>query len=236
MNRGKTIVLCGSAGVGKDTAGDFLVRRRGYVRVGLADPLKRFCQEVFAFTDDQLWGPSASRNAPDPRYPRPCHPCRGEGRVETVAEIRPATFENGAVVPQQVLLSRQECIFCRGEGKTFLSPREALQTLGTDWGRRCYPDTWIELGRRTAREHNDRGVSVVVTDARFRNELEGFKADGAVLVRLYRPGAGLGGAAAAHPSEAELRDLPDSLFDALVQNAYGLDDLARAIERVAGES
>jgi hypothetical protein len=31
-----------------------------------------------------------------------------------------------------------------------LTPRHALQTLGTEWGRRCYKDVWVDIAIRTA--------------------------------------------------------------------------------------
>ena len=57
--------ITGLAGSGKDTAADFLVKNHGFVKVALADVLKRACKEFFAFTDEQLWGPSEKRNAID---------------------------------------------------------------------------------------------------------------------------------------------------------------------------
>lgn len=62
----RLIALAGRAGSGKNTVATML----GGHEISFAEPLKRFCQEVFAFTDDQVWGPSAERNRPDHRYPR----------------------------------------------------------------------------------------------------------------------------------------------------------------------
>ena len=94
------IGLSGFAGTGKDTVADILVERHNYVKVSMADPLKRFCCDALDFSTDQLWGPSELRNKPDDRYKRKS-----------------------------------------GEK---LTPRYALQTLGTEWGRDCYPDIWVD--------------------------------------------------------------------------------------------
>ena len=56
------VAVSGVAGSGKDTFSDYLVVDHGFCRLALADPLKRFCQEVFGFTDRQLWGPSEARS------------------------------------------------------------------------------------------------------------------------------------------------------------------------------
>jgi hypothetical protein len=62
------IALCGLAGSGKDSAAAALVARRGFVKISLADPLKRICADVFGWDRDRLWGPSARRNEPDPAW------------------------------------------------------------------------------------------------------------------------------------------------------------------------
>lgn len=43
----------GKARVGKDTVADYLVQNHGYIRNGLADPLKRAAQHMFFLTDAQ---------------------------------------------------------------------------------------------------------------------------------------------------------------------------------------
>jgi hypothetical protein len=62
------IGIAGLAGSGKDTVADTLVREHGFCRIALADPMKRFCQQMFGFTVAQLFGESANRNAVDPRW------------------------------------------------------------------------------------------------------------------------------------------------------------------------
>lgn len=56
----KIIGITGAAGSGKDTAASFF-ERRGYQKISLADPMKRFCRELFGFTDEELWGASKHR-------------------------------------------------------------------------------------------------------------------------------------------------------------------------------
>lgn len=64
----RIIGLAGVSGAGKDTAGDYLVRRHGFARIAIADPLKRCVRDLFGLTDAQLWGDG--RNVVDPRLGR----------------------------------------------------------------------------------------------------------------------------------------------------------------------
>lgn len=203
--------ILGPAASGKDTMADYLVARYGFVKVGLADPLKRICREVYNFTDEQLWGPSEKRNAPDTRYPIPT--------------------------------------------KGHLTPRAALQTLGTEWGRHNYENTWVDYGLRVAQQildghyysaktgilekaplsgvlsHKVKGV--VFSDLRFKNELKAFKAKGSVI-RLKRDGTGgdVAGGVAGHASEQEQLSIPDQEFDYVLHNPEGIPNFHTAIDKL----
>lgn len=77
------------------------------------------------------------------------------------------------------------------------SPRHAMQTLGTEWGRNMITDTlWIDALLNAAQQHE----LVVVTDVRFPNEVEVCDQ----VWRISRPG---NTAVDAHPSEAQIDDL-----------------------------
>jgi hypothetical protein len=200
------LAISGKAGAGKDTLAALLCRQYKFVTVSLADPLKRFCRDVFSFSNEQLWGPSFARNAADPRYPRP-------GDAD----------------------------------QPYLTPRYALQRLGTEWGRDCYQAIWAEYAVHTAKKllqetplshyapHT--GIyaprspvtveGVVIPDARFQNELEAVRAAGGKVARIKRSQAGLRGTAAAHASETEQDSLEDGWFDFVLENDGTMDDLER---------
>lgn len=202
------------AGAGKDAAADFLVQSYNFVRVALADPLKRICQDAFQFTDEQLWGPSAMRNAPDHRYPRPQPPYN-------------------------------------------LTPRYALQQLGTEFGRHCYHNVWIDYGLRVARKLQEGGyyydqksglrpwltvgdslvkpkTDVVFTDIRFFNEFNAIRAAGGKIVRVSRQVSGKfnDGLNSSHQSEVELVSWEDEKFDYVLHNHGTLQHLELLVRRM----
>jgi len=176
------IALSGLAGSGKDTVADVLSMNARCERVAFADPMKQFAREVFEFSHDQLYGPSAMRNAPDPRYTRP-----------------------------------------NGEA---LTPRFALQTLGTEWGRNCDPSLWAKVGVRRAIELEKAGLVAVITDCRFINEAKLVREAGGLVWFVDR---GLA-ASSTHPSETEMLS-PEfqALVTVTVSNKRSLWDLAVSV-------
>jgi hypothetical protein len=356
--------ISGLAGSGKDTAADYLVAHHNFVKVSLADPLKRICRDVFAFTDEQLFGPSYRRNEPDKRYPRsgtfsypvappgalwiPIHgghtliddddlalvlehkwcinqkeqgkrtsyvrrttdslklhqlimgevpegmvidhvngdgldnrranlrfcthaqnrqnqskridgasPFKGVGWVEDRKKWRAFIKVEGRQKTLGYFDREEEAAlaydseareifgdFARLNSEMFLTPRYALQQLGTEYGRNCYQNVWVDYAIRMATCMNagghtysaPRGLNsfsvvgdsegvlerskrhVVIPDVRFKNEIDALKAVGAKLYRLTRETAGLEGSAGAHQSEKEQQEVPNSEFHAVISN------------------
>jgi hypothetical protein len=62
------IGLLANAGHGKTTAARYLADKYDAKIVSLAGPLKRVAQKVMGFSDQQLYGTQAEKEAVDPRY------------------------------------------------------------------------------------------------------------------------------------------------------------------------
>lgn len=79
------------------------------------------------------------------------------------------------------------------------TPRLAMQTLGTEWGREIIaPDFWIEALRGPVEADLAQGLKVVIDDCRFPNEAALVRALGGEVVMLLRGS----GPAGSHASEA----------------------------------
>lgn len=229
------IGIAGTAGSGKSTVADHLVAEHGFIAVNLADPIKRFCREVFDFSEEQLWGPSEKRNEPDKRY------------LRWMANIPHMLTED----------AKKE--FQEGKVPQYLTPRHALQQLGTEWGRACYENVWVEYALRVAtkilQKHryysarsglapNDIGADgyytpeggdlprgVVIPDVRFKNEVDAITKAGGKIWRVHRKAAGLAGAAGQHQSEQELDTIPAEQFSIQIYNDGTLDELYSMIDK-----
>lgn len=67
------------------------------------------------------------------------------------------------------------------------SPRELMQTLGTEWGRdRVNPDLWLILA---AAQLLNRGSGMIVPDVRFENEAKWIRERGGVILHVHRRSA-----------------------------------------------
>lgn len=73
------------------------------------------------------------------------------------------------------------------------TPRHAMQTLGSEWGRDLiHPELWIEAWRQRVLQMADRGLDVVVDDCRFPNEADAVRRLGGRIVEITGRGKGLG--------------------------------------------
>lgn len=91
--------------------------------------------------------------------------------------------------------SYKETSFAYLCGKT---PRHAMQTLGTEWGRKCMgEDFWINLWRRRVEQVFAEAGRVVVDDCRFPNEAQAIRRLGGDIYKLV----GRGGIPGHHESE-----------------------------------
>lgn len=106
------------------------------------------------------------------------------------------------------------------------SPRQLLQTLGTEWGRaHVAEDVWIRATLHEITPWLEAGENVVVTDVRFDNEAAAIRAAGGRVIRVARGGC-LAGATAGHSSEA---GISACFVDAEIDNSGGLDALRDAV-------
>lgn len=114
----------------------------------------------------------------------------------------------------------------------WLTPRYALQRLGTEWGRDCYPDVWVDYAMRVAKRllddnaasaHNgclysaksglvymntdECPAGVVIPDVRFPNEVDVIRAVGGRIWKINRWNDVNSDAWRKHVSEAHVDDI-----------------------------
>lgn len=113
-------------------------------------------------------------------------------------------------------------------GFATVTPRQIMQTLGTDWGREAIDhDLWTKVAAAKIETLRAQGIDVVVDDLRFPNEYELIKSMGGAAIEVTRPNPTreAGGA-----YEGKLKD---RTFDATINNSGTLSELHDAARVVA---
>jgi hypothetical protein len=109
-------------------------------------------------------------------------------------------------------------------GKT---PRHAMQTLGTEWGRSLIsPDIWVDTMIEVANDTDQ----VVCSDVRFPNEVVRLQTAGGLVVRIHRPNRPVS-EFDNHPSETQIDDLEVDIDVANGGTIEDLQDLVRHLVR-----
>lgn len=245
----KIIAIAGRMGTGKDTVAEIL-GRKGYVRVALADQVKRLARSIFDFSTDSLFGPSALRNEPV----RLTHTqwCEvfyraGSAREDIQDTIRAglssAEAEDGGLYDDEIESAVVEYLrTCRLHDLVHdnFSVRVALQLLGTELGRKLRDDVWIANLREKIEDVTSYSVAhmganlpgVIITDCRFPNEAAAFKSWGGEVYwidaskRLVIPPS-------MHASEPDRHQF-EGLLTGVIDNNGTLEDLEKELDRVTG--
>lgn len=142
-----------------------------------------------------------------------------DSAVIQLADPLYAMLEAMLGIPAEQLRDRQtKELPIDGIGK---SPRQLLQTLGTEWGRALVrDDIWLVLARRRIDALLEAGAaSVVIADVRFDNEAAMIRQAGGQVWEVVRPG---GHAVAEHESE---RGVSPHLVDLKIHNAGTIEQL-----------
>ncbi len=112
-------------------------------------------------------------------------------------------------------LKEQPCLLLGGH-----TPRYAMQTLGTEWGRKLIsPNLWVNVAMDGVHAVLDQGGKVVIDDCRFPNEVEAIRLAGGTVVRIVRPDI-----SPVNTHEAEHHDLAYDYLLGNVSDHRGLAD------------
>lgn len=245
--------LIGPAGSGKDLVADWFVSERYFTKIAFADPMKRFILKTFpTVTVKQLWGPSEERNREfeiDPAWWYAASQSFNNGSSEIVQYV----LEDG------LLELHDWMTWLRKTYPNKISARVILQTLGTEWGRNIDPLMWVKYAHKVIEKIKEGffytqvgGVNdwrvvaisglptqpvpgVVIPDHRFKNEVLLTRDKGGQVIRLRRlaneverENVGIQG----HPSELEMRDIPDQEFDLILEFEEGIDKVYKKLRDI----
>lgn len=210
----RVILIAGAAGSGKGTAAK-VVRKTlpGTQEWALADPLKQFVGGIFGWSHERLYGPSELRNQVDELPPLHDYFLSFRADRWQLAELVTVWLQDKQPADRSLEVWRDEIadrlngwwvdhIEAYVERTGGITPRHALQTLGTETGRGIDENVWVRA--LEWRVKNSEVPVVVVSDARFNNEFEAAARNGWELWHVERTAAGLDGEAGRHASEVDM--------------------------------
>ena len=108
-----------------------------------------------------------------------------------------------------------------------ISPREAMQTLGTQWGRELInEDIWLKRAEHEMMINK----ALVITDVRFNNEAELIKSRGGIVINITRKNKAQ---VLSHKSE---NGIDSDLINYTIENNGTLIELYQAIDFVINKN
>jgi hypothetical protein len=225
----KLIALMGKSKSGKDTVGQMLVEHNPQgATLAFADKLKEVCMDLFGLSRDDCYTEEGKAKATT----FPVYKCFACGSINCTL-----------VAATQVLCAGCTIVASPDVFQSFWTPRMILQFIGTEGFRRVDKDVWVKhaVARAAALMAGDplEGLHpkqfVVITDCRFKSEMDAVKAAGGAVWRIRRPSTdNAAQGIAGHASENEMDTIPDSLFDRVINNNATLDVLrSKAAEGLA---
>lgn len=220
------IAFAGRKGAGKDTAGDVFVEQ-GYAREKFAGELKAMLRAYLRTAEIRLPAAAVDRMIDGDLKEQASWALTPAGlstdwaasamlrrlaryRGEDTSQIE--RLEAGhrtllGVSYDSMRIPLHSWARGLGDPGQNLSPRYVMQQLGTEWGRKMiYPDFWVDGLRARIKHLVCVGhKKIVITDARFQNEVDMILATpGGRTWRIYRPGRT---ASDMHASEAGIDGL-----------------------------
>lgn len=181
-----TIVAFGyKAGVGKDTAADYLVSEYGFTKTAFAKNLKDCCMHVFGLSNDQVYDAELKQK----ELPTPI-----SFDIWNYFYILDwmAKFIHKDLTNHKLAL---DCI-----GTKLKTPRDVLQFVGTEVMRAHCKDYHVS----SCFSSMDDGLDYVITDVRFVNEAESVIEHGGVCINVVAPEQKMTAQNKAHSSEVDM--------------------------------
>jgi hypothetical protein len=215
-NRGDLIGLGAKGGIGKDTMGDYLVQKYGYIKKSFADNLKQCCHSLFRIDIESMY--DQEKKAAQFRVPIIygiyAHQAVLEWMIENLSGFTP----------------KSSCIPDAAVNKHLWSVREVLQFVGSDIMRSHVPDYHI----RTCIDSMDRNRKYVICDARFPNEGDAVISAGGMCMRLDRKSIIQDEKLSSHISETAM-DKWEKWSYIIDNNTDGLDFLYNKVDKIMEE-
>lgn len=246
-----TIAIMAESNHGKDFCGQWIVEHQNYCEIAFADHIKRLCNLVLEFDYASLWGDSDLRNKTKlidwdrAQYKLTWHLDDWLFQISSLSVEEKANYKT--TIHAWFNAIRNYSYKPVNDLTGQLSPRVALQLLGTEFGRSFKQNIWSSLvldhmipkikrglpysrqfsvGGRIGESECSTKQGVIITDCRFGSELVAVQAAGGYVIKVIRTskvGTTLVSGVTNHSSELELQNIPNEAFDLVLALEEGED-------------
>jgi len=161
----KIIILTGKAQSGKDSASEFIKSKlleinRSCSSYSFAGSLKEICHNILGLSYEQCWGENIHKD------------------TLTIFKWSDLPIDNKRLA--QIMIKNKSF----KQTSDFMTAREIMQVWGTDIFRYFYQDCWV---RAVVNKIDSEKLDfAIVTDARFKNEIDYIKKYRPIIIRLNR--------------------------------------------------
>jgi hypothetical protein len=218
MNHIQIVGIAGKAGSGKSSIGKMLLQEvTGGRQFAFAARLKALCIELYGLSEEDV--------------------NTDEGKNRRASLVHPICPNCSSWETTSITVDNREQIACSkcgaaGAPKVFQQPwtnREIVQYVG-DKLRHANQSVWANIVLKQIEQlsvlKKGKPKYAIITDVRYRSEVDAVRAAGGVVWRLKRPETdgkivGIPG----HASESELDRVPDHLFAKVITNDGSLEQL-----------
>lgn len=214
------ISLSGKAKSGKDTVGEYLVKKHGFIQMSWAENLKAMCRKVFSLSQEQTDTQKGKET------PLEYEVTLNYKAIEVISGWMMATssydpFRNPDHARKYLKFLKDVNLW------TAKTPREILQKVGTEVCRSLHESYHVDV---LASRINGSNKNIVITDTRFPDELIAARSlsKDSKLIQIVRPGIEIN--QSSHASETSLDAC--SSFDHVLENTSTLEDLYDKLEDI----
>lgn len=206
--------IAGKMGSGKDTAAEFLIKKKGYKRYAFADDLKKMCMKIFNLSHKDCYDEKQKFRKLSPEI---------EFNSKHAEEILQwAAVKHEWKITKKVIDTMQHVL---NQKEVFKTPRHILQYVGTEVCRNVFHPDYHAIVTKS-QINQDKVENVVICDVRFPNEREFIKNWGGIVCLVTGRENKTDDDASKHASETSL-GRPEE-YSRVINNTGTLKELENA--------
>jgi pyruvate dehydrogenase E1 component alpha subunit len=143
--------ICGRAGAGKDTIGDYLIQKYNFKKISLADPIKRLVKDVFVLDDHTVYDRVAREQELEKWQQRdPVERIKNylrsrgiwnENLEQEMLDSCAAQIDAAMEIARNTTLATSDALF----DHVYAEPPQRMQDQKSDWAKRLVRKTVFKI-------------------------------------------------------------------------------------------